>query len=112
MSELEELQAKVDELTAENRALERELRMARGEVKTVLNNCEEAKLKAEREAEKYRAWMEESRDEAHEREMKLTRASRDFWHDKYDELSRTMTDAVKVLNGRGRDVVVEGDDGR
>ena len=53
MTETDELRARVDELTAANRALEAELRLARGEVRTVLNNTEEAKLKAEREYEKY-----------------------------------------------------------
>jgi len=110
--EIDELQAKVYELTAKNRALERELKMARGEVKTVLNNCEGAKLKAEREAEKYRTWMEQSVDEMHERELKRANEGRDFWHTKYDDLARVVTDAVKFLNGRGKYVVVEVNDRR
>lgn len=109
---METLQAKVDELTAANRALEAELRMARGEVKTVLNNTEGARLKAEREYEKYRMWMEQPRDEAWERELRTARESKEFWHDAYCELSRTVIDAVKVLNGRGKYVVAEADDGR
>lgn len=110
--QLECAEKELDELTAANRALEAELRMARGEVKTVLNNTEEAKLKAEREREKYREYMEQPRDEAWERELRIAKESKDFWHDAYCELSRTVTDAVKVLNGRGKYVVAEVDDGR
>lgn len=109
---METLQAKVDELTAANRALEAELRMARGEVKTVLNNTEGARLKAEREYEKYRAYMEQPRDESWERELRTARESKDFWYDAYKELCKSIADAVKVLNGRGKYVVAEVDDGR
>lgn len=96
-----ELCAEVNALTAANRALEAELRIARGEVRTVLNNTEEAKLKAEREYEKYREWMDTPRDEAWERELKLANESRDYWHGEYTKLSATLKDAVKLLNGRG-----------
>lgn len=101
MTEIDKLRARVDELTAANRALEAELRLARGEVRTVLNNTEEAKLKAEREYAKYREWMSRPRDEAWERELKLANESKDFWHGEYMKLSAVLRDAVKLLNGRG-----------
>lgn len=97
----DKLRAMVDELTAANRALEAELRIARGEVRTVLNNTEEAKLKAEREYEKYREWISEPRDKAWERELKLANESRDYWHGEYTKLNAVLRDAVKLLNGRG-----------
>lgn len=107
MNETDELTAKVDELTAANRALEAELRIARGEVRTVLNNTEEAKLKAERECEKYREWMDTPRDEAWERELKLANESRDYWHGEYMKLNAVLRDAVKLLNGRGEYTAVK-----
>lgn len=110
IKQLECAEKELDELTAKNRALEAELRMARGEVRTVLNNTEGAKLKAEREYERYRNYMEQPRDEAWEREIALARTSRDFWHGKYDELERCVRDAVTLLKGRGKYTVIE--DGR
>lgn len=102
-----ELCAEVNALTAANRALEAELRIARGEVRTVLNNTEEAKLKAEREYEKYREWMDTPRDEAWERDLKLANESRDYWHGEYIKLNATIRDAVKLLNGRGEYTAVK-----
>ena len=96
-----ELCAEINALTAANRALEAELRLARDEVRTVLNNTEEAKLKAEREYEKYREWMDTPRDEAWERELKMANESRDYWHGEYTKLNAVLRDAVKLLNGRG-----------
>lgn len=112
MTELEELQAKVDELEAENRALKQEIRVCNGNMRCAIHNAEIAKTKAERMKAEYEKRLSEQPDEFWRREVRLAHGSRDFWHAKHDELSRTMTDAVKLLNGRGKYVVVEGDDGR
>jgi predicted RNase H-like nuclease (RuvC/YqgF family) len=109
MTEIEDLQARIDELTAANRALEAELRIARGEVRTVLNNTEVARMKAEAEREKYREWMEQPRVEAWERELALAKKSADFWQREHSELERCIVDAVTLLRGRGKYTVAEVD---
>lgn len=88
----------IDKLTAEKRALEAELRMARGEVKTVLNNTETARQKAERAAADYRRWMEQPRDESWERELKLAKSTGDFWKEQYDKAMKKLANVRKIAS--------------
>ncbi len=94
----DELVGQVDALTAENRALKAELRVARGEVKTVLNNCEEAKLKAEREREKYQRMMEVPPEQAWKDAVEREKSQADYWKKLYGDLNDRLMDARRVLD--------------
>lgn len=85
-------EGKLDETTAEKRALECELRMARGEAKTAFHNCEVAKVKAERALEDYRKRLEEPVDAA-------IKAERDRYKKLYLEKSDEVNRLYGVLQG-------------
>ncbi len=88
----------LDELTAENRALKAELKLARGELKNVLHNTEQAKLKAERTIEEYRKLMAQPVEDRWKREIELVRSSRDHWKGECEEAVARLVDARSVLD--------------
>ena len=83
---------KLDDMTAEKRALEAELRMARGEARTAFNNCEAAKVKAERLIEEYRTRLDEPVDKA-------LKDERDRYKRLYDEKTAEVWRLYGVLQG-------------
>lgn len=96
IKQLECAEKELDELTARNRALEAELKLARGEVKQVLHNTETARQKAERAAADYRRWMEQPRDESWERELKMAKSTGEYWKGLYDEAAKALENVRKI----------------
>jgi len=85
-------EGKLDDVTAEKRALESELRMARGEAKTAFHNCEVAKVKAERAFEEYRKRLEEPVDKA-------IKSERDRYRELYEKRNEEVWRLCGVLQG-------------
>lgn len=107
MTEIEALQAKVDELTAENRALKQEIKVCNGNMRCAIHNAEIAKVKAESMKAEYERRLKEQPDDFWRREVKLASDSRDFWKREYDKLDKCLRDAVTHLKGRGKYTVIE-----
>ena len=98
----QEMQARIDELEAENRALKQEIKVCNGNMRCAIHNAEIAKVKAERMRADYERRLAEEPDEFWRREVKRANDSRDFWKAKCDEMSETVQGAVKVLRGQAR----------
>ena len=96
----EEMQDRIDELEAENRALKQEIKVCNGNMRQAIHNAEVAKQKAERTRADYEKRLAEQPDEFWRREVALANDSRDRWKAKCDEMSKAVQGAVKVLRGQ------------
>lgn len=96
----QELQDRIDELEAENRALKREIKVCNGNMRQAIHNAEVAKQKAERMRADYEKRLSEQPDEFWRREVKRANESRDRWKAKCDEMQAKVQGAVDILRGK------------
>ena len=108
----QEMQDRIDELEAENRALKQEIRVCNGNMRQAIHNAEIAKQKAERARADYEKRLSEQPDEFWRREVRLANSSRDFWKREHDKMLKLVQDAMTLLRGKGKYTTVEAEEVR